>query len=156
RVTAFGRAPNLRVDADVEGGRIRVDGSSDLRDDGVAIDARIRGKNVPLAPLRSFLSDLGSGGDGLLSAELHYLRDPPRRGPPPGRVFVRRVAVRAPALEEPALAVRRAVADVEGIDLLARRISIGSLTLHDATLAARPDLAVPIPLLDGARVPSVA
>src|SRR5262249_31015089 len=57
RVTAFGCAPNLRVDAEVQGGRIRVDGSSDLRDDGVVVDARIGAKNVPLAPLR-FLSDL--------------------------------------------------------------------------------------------------
>ena len=157
RATAFGRAPNLRVDAAVEGGRIRVDGSSDLRDDGVVLDAHIRAKDVPLAPLRSFLPDLGwSGVGGRLSARLHYKRDPARRDLLTGRLIARRVAVRMPALVEPALAVRRAVADVDGIDLLARRVAIGSLTLHGATLAARPDLAVPIPLLDGARVSSAA
>jgi hypothetical protein len=152
RATAFGRAPNLRVDAAVEGGHLRVEGSSDLRADGVVLDARIRAKNVPLAPLRSYLSHLGwSGVNGRLSAQLHYRRDPARRDLLTGRVIARRVAVRVPALVEPALAVRRAVADVEGIDLLARRVTIASLTLHGATLTARPDLAVPIPLLDAGR-----
>jgi hypothetical protein len=157
RATAFGRAPNLRVDAAVKGGRIRVDGSSDLRADGVVLDAHIRAKDVPLAPLRSYLSDLGwSGVNGLVSARVHYKRDPGRRDLLTGRVVGRRVAVRSPALAEPALSIRRAVVEVEGIDLLARRVAIGSLTLHGATLAARPDLAVPIPLLDGARVASTA
>ena len=152
RATAFGRAPNLRVDAAVEGGHIRVEGSSDLRADGVVLDAHIRAKNVPLGPLRSYLSHLGwSGVGGRLSAQLHYRRDPARRDLLTGRVIARRVAVRVPALVEPALAVRRAVADVEGIDLLARRVTIASLTLHGATLTARPDLAVPIPLLDAGR-----
>src|SRR6185436_3636220 len=48
RPTVFGRAPNLHVDAVVDGGRIRIVGNSDLRDDGVAIDALVDAKDVPL------------------------------------------------------------------------------------------------------------
>jgi hypothetical protein len=158
RATAFGRAPNLRIDAAVEGGgRIRVDGSSDLRDHGAVLDTDIHAKDVPLAPLRALLPDLDwSGVGGLLSARLHYRRDPARRDLVTGRMIARRIAVHVPALVEPALVIHRAIADVEGIDLLARRVTIGSLTLHGATLAARPDLAAPIPLLAGARSSSAA
>jgi hypothetical protein len=56
-----------------------------------------------------------------------------------------------PALDEPALSIRRAIVEVEKVDLLARRVAIGSLTLDDTVLAARPDLMTPIPVLEGAR-----
>jgi hypothetical protein len=64
----------------VEGGRIRIDGSTDLRDDGVVIDAPIRVKGVRLDRLRPYLGDLGWTALGWrLSGRLHYQRDPGRR-----------------------------------------------------------------------------
>jgi hypothetical protein len=150
RASAFKRMPNLRIDALVEGGRIRIVGSSDLRDDGVVIDAVVRAKDVPLDRLRSYLPDLGwTGVAGRLSGRLHYQRDPERRDLLAGRVRMRRVGVRVAALDEPALAVRRVEADVDAIDLRHRRVAIRALMLHGARLAVRADLDAAIPLLDG-------
>jgi len=150
RASVFGRAPNLRIDAAVEGGRVRIDGTSDLRDDGVLVDTLIRVKDVPLARLQPYLAGLGwSTVTGRVSGQLHYNREPGRRELVTGRLQARRIAVQVPALDAPAFAVRRAVAEIDAIDLLQRRIAVGSLTLHGARLAARPDLAAPLPLLDG-------
>ncbi len=154
RVTAFGRAPNLRVDAVVDGGRLRVNGSSDLRSDGLVVDARVRAKAVPLARLRPYVADAGwSSLDGTLSGGLHYQRDPGRRDVLTGRLLVRGLAARVPGLDEPALAVPKAVVAIDAIDLAARRVAIGDVTLRGATLAARPELTAPLPILDRAHIP---
>ena len=84
-----------------------------------------------------------------MSGQLHYQREPGRRDLFTGRLQARRIAVSVPALDEPAFAVRRAVAEIDAIDLLQRRVAVGSLTLHGARLAVRPDLAAALPLLDG-------
>ena len=150
RASVFGRAPNLRVDALVEGGRIRIDGTSDLRDDGLLIDTLVRVKDVPLARLQPWVAGFGwTGVAGRVSGQLHYQRDPGRRDLLTGQLQARRIAVQVPALGEPAFAVRRAVAEIDGIDLLQRRVTVGALTLHGARLAVRPDLAAALPLLDG-------
>jgi hypothetical protein len=150
RVTAFGRAPNLRVDATVGGSRLLIAGSSDLRDDGVAIEAQVELKDVPLERLDAYRTALaGSSIAGQASGRLHYQRDPGRRDRLTGRLRIRHVAVHVPALTEPALAVRRVDADIDGIDLLQHRITIGNLMLYGACLAVRPSFAAPLPLLDG-------
>jgi len=152
RASAFGRAPNLRIDAVVEGGRIRIDGSSDLEDRGVVIDSLIRVKDVPIARLTPYLEGFGWSVAGRLSGQLHYQRDPGRRDLLTGRLRLRRIAAQVPALDEPAFAVRRAEVELDALDLLQRRVTVGSLTLHGARLALRPDLGAPIPLLDGVRL----
>lgn len=150
RATVFGRAPNLHLDVAVDGGRLRVDGTSDLRDDGVVVDALLRVKDVPLERLQGELPDLGwTSLTGRLSGQLHYQRDPGRRDLLSGRLRARRIAVAVPTFDGPALTVRRAEAEVDAIDLRQRRLAIGALTLHGARLAVRPDLAAPVPLLDG-------
>src|SRR5258707_14777791 len=120
----------------VEGGRIRIDGTSDLGDDGLLIDTLIGVKDVPLARLQPWVADLGwTGVSGRVSGQLHYQRDPGRRDLMTGRLQARRIAVSVPALDEPAFAVRRAVAEIDAIDLLQRRVAVGALTLHGARLA---------------------
>jgi len=157
RASAFGRVPNLRVDAVVGDGRLLIDGSSDIRDDGVAITARVHAKRLPLRPFAAyrpaFLSE--SPVAGRVSARLVYQRDPGRRDRLTGHMRGQRMRVRVPTLDTPALAVRRVDAEVAGIDLLQRRIAITSLTLRGADLAVRPDLMAPVPLFDGlARSPA--
>ncbi|HZR82686.1 MAG TPA: DUF748 domain-containing protein [Candidatus Binatia bacterium] len=150
RASAFRRAPNLRVDALVDGGRIRIDGNSDLRDDGVAIDALLRVKDVPLDRIYAARPDLGSTAvHGRLSGELHYQRDPGRRDLLTGRVRLRRAAVRVPGMEEAALAVRRVDVDVDAIDVRRRRVALGSLRLHGARLSLPAGLATDVPLVAG-------
>jgi hypothetical protein len=150
RPSAFRRAPNLHVDALVEGGRIRIDGSSDLRSEGVVVEARVRMTDVPLDRLEPPLAQLGwTAVDGRASAHLRYQREPGRRDLLTGRVRLRRVGVGVPTMEEPALAIRRVEAEVDAIDLRRRRVAIRSLMLHGARLAVRTDLAAAIPLLDG-------
>ncbi len=150
RVSAFLRAPNLRIDALVDGGRVRVDGNSDLRSDGVAIDALVRLKDVPLDRLRGYLPDLGwTRASGRVSGQLHYQRQPERRDLLMGRVNLRRVAVHVPTLDEPALAIRRVAAELDAIDLRHRRVAIDSLVLHGARLAVRAHPGGLVPLLDG-------
>jgi hypothetical protein len=155
RATAFGRAPNLRIDAAVDGGRVRIDGSSDVTDEGLVIDARVRARDVPLARLPSYVPDLGwSGVAGRVSGRLRYQRAPGRRDVLAGRLLGRAIAVHVPSLDEPALAIGKAVVDVGAIDLRARRVGIETLTLQGATLAARADLVMPIPLFEGIRRPA--
>ena len=150
RASAFKRAPNLRVDALVEGGRIRVDGSSDLRDQGVVVDAVVRVKDVPVNRLQSYLPDLGwTAIAGRLSGRLHYQRDPERRDLLDGRARVRRIEVHTPPSDRPAVTIREVDAEVDAIDLLHRRVAIRSLMLFGARLAVRADLEAAIPLLDG-------
>jgi hypothetical protein len=150
RASAFGRAPNLRIDALIDGGRVRVDGTSDLRDDGIVVDALLRVKDIPVAPLQRYLAGLGwSDVGGRVSGQLHYQRDPGRRDLLSGRLEARRIAIRVPDFDPPAFAVRRAVAELDAIDLAQRRVALASLTLHGARLAVRPDLAAPLPVLDG-------
>jgi len=150
RASAFGRAPNLRIDAMVEGGRIRIDGTSDLRADGVLIDTLVRIKDVPLARLQPYVAHLGwTGLDGRLSGQLRYKRDPGRRDLLSGRLQARRIRIDVPAHQGPALAVRRAEAEIDAIDLVQRRVAVGAASLHGARLAVRPDASAPLPLLDG-------
>lgn len=150
RASAFRQAPNLRVDALVEGGRIRIDGHTDLRDDGVAVDALVRMKDVPLDRVGSRLPNSGwSALDGLLSGHFHYQRDPGRRDLLKGDVRIRRVGVRVPAHDGPALAIRRMEVEVDAIDLRHRHLSVGSLMVHGARLAVRADVSAPVPLFDG-------
>jgi hypothetical protein len=150
RPSAFGRAPNLRVDASVDGGRLIVTGSSDLRADGVAIEARVDMKEVPLDRLAAYRpAPLQSSVAGQMSGRLHYQRDPGRRDRLTGRLRGRHITVHVAALGEPALAIRRVEAAVDRIDLLQGRVAIGTLMLYGARLAVRPDLAAPVPLLDG-------
>lgn len=139
RASAFGRVPNLQVDAVVRGGRIRVDGSYDVRDEGPVLDALIRAKDVPLAHLRPYLPDFGwTDLKGRASGQLRYQREPHRRDILTGRLMLRRVAIEVPGMEDAAVAVRKALVDIDRIDLLRRRVAIGSLTLHGPTVAARP------------------
>ncbi|MEW6272246.1 MAG: DUF748 domain-containing protein, partial [Thermodesulfobacteriota bacterium] len=150
RASAFKRAPNLHVDVLVEGGRIRIDGTSDLREDGVVVDALLRVKDVPLERLQEYLPGLGGRAlAGRLSGQLHYQRDPGRREVLSGSLRARRVTVRVPALDEPALAIRRVEAEVDAIDLRRRRVAVETLTLHGARLALRPEITAPVPLFDG-------
>jgi hypothetical protein len=150
RASAFRRAPNLRIDALVEGGRIQVVGHSDLRDDDVEIDARIQLKDLPLDRALPHLPDLGwSAVEGRLSGRLHYQRDPGRRDLLTGALHARRIALRVPTSEEPALTVRRVDAEVDAIDLRRRRLAIGSLRVHGGRLAIRADVADPVPLFGG-------
>ena len=157
RASAFVRAPNLRVDALVDGGRIRIEGSSDLRDDGVVIDAIVRATAVPLTELQPYLPDLGwTPVAGRLSGRLHYQRDPGRRDLLDGRVRVRRIRAGAPASGDPALAIRAAEAEVDAIDLRHRRVAIRALVLDGARLSVPVDLRSAISLLDGGAGASVA
>jgi len=150
RASAFGRAPNLRIDAMVEGGRIRIDGTSDVRDDGVLIDTLVRIKDVPLTRLQPYVANLGwTTFAGRLSGQLRYQRDPGRRDLLSGHLQARRVLIEVPSHEGAALAVRRIEADVDAIDLAQRRVAVETVSLHGARLAIRPDLAAPLPLLDG-------
>jgi hypothetical protein len=151
RASAFGRVPNLRVDAVAGDGRLFVDGSSDIRDDGVAVTARVYAKRLPLRPFVAHRAALVSETPvtGRVSARLQYQRDPGRRDRLTGRLRGRHLTVRVPTLDAPALAVRRAEAELVEIDLLQRRISTAAVALHGAALGIRPDLMAPVPLLDG-------
>jgi hypothetical protein len=150
RASAFGRAPNLHVDAAVAGGRLLIAGTTDLRDDGVAIEALIHLKDAPLDRFATYHPLLvGSSVAGRVSGRLQYQRDPGRRDRLTGRLRGRHMDVHVPSLAEPALAIRRIEAGIDGIDLLQHRVTIGTLTLHGARLAVRPDLVAPVPLLDG-------
>ncbi len=149
RASAFRRAPNLRVDALVDGGRIRVDGSSDLRDEGVVIDALVRVKDVPVDRLQPYLPDVGwTAVAGRLSGRLHYQRDPERRDLLTGRVRGRGIGMRTPAIEQSAVAIRKVEAEVDAIDLFHRRVAIRSLLLHGARLAVHADLDSALSWLD--------
>jgi hypothetical protein len=151
RASAFGRVPNLRVDALVGDGRVLVNGSSDIRDDGVAINARVHLKDVPVEPFTAYRPDFLSASriGGRVSARLSYQRDPGRRDRLAGQLRGRHMAVHVPTLVEPAaLAVRRLDAEIVGIDLRQQRVAIGTLTLRGVDLAVRPDLGAPFPLLD--------
>jgi hypothetical protein len=150
RASAFGRAPNLHVDAAVAGGRLLIAGTTDLRDDGVAIEALIHLKDAPLDRFATYRPLLvGSSVAGRVSGRLQYQRDPGRRDRLTGRLRGRHMDVHVPSLAEPALAIRRIEAGIDGIDLLQHRVTIGTLTLHGARLAVRPDLVAPVPLLHG-------
>src|SRR5262249_32870955 len=74
-------------------------------------------------------------------------REPRRRDLLRGRAILRRGSVRVASLADPALTVRRAIADVGAIDLLNRRITVRSVSLRGALLALQPDTATPIPVL---------
>jgi hypothetical protein len=156
RASAFGRVPNLRIDAVAGDGRLLIDGSSDIRDDGVAITARVHAKSLPLRTFASYRPALLADAPirGRVSAKLQYQRDPGRRDRLTGKLRGRRMRVRVPTLDTPALAVRRVDAEVAGIDLLQRRIVIATLTLRGAHLAVRSDLMAPIPLFDGLARPA--
>lgn len=150
RASVFGRAPNLRIDAVLDGGHIRVDGSSDMRDNGLVVNALLRAKDVPVSRLKRYLPDLGlTDVVGRLSGQLHYQRDPGRRDRASGRLSIRRLAVGVAEIEEPALTVRRTEIDVDAIDLQAARFVAESVTLHGARLAGRADLSGPLPLFAG-------
>lgn len=148
RATAFGKAPNLYVDALVGGGQLRVRGRYELRDDGLVLDAQMRVKNVPLAQAKPYVADLGwTDLAGQVSGQLRWQREPRRRDLLSGRVIVRRARVHVGALNEPALAIRRGIAEISAFDLLTRRLAIGLLTLRGTTLALQPDGSAPVPLL---------
>lgn len=150
RVSVFGRAPNLRIDAVLDGGRIRVDGSSDMRDNGLVVNALLRAKDVPVSRLKRYLPDLGlTDVVGRLSGQLHYQRDPGRRDRASGRLSIRRLGVGVAAIDEPALTVRRTEIDIDAIDLQARRVVAETVTLYGARLAGRADLSDPLPLFAG-------
>jgi hypothetical protein len=150
RASAFGRAPNLRIDAVLDGGRIRVDGSSDVGDNGFVVNALLRAKDVPVSRLKRFLPEAGlTDVVGRLSGQLHYQRDPGRRDRASGRLSIRRSAVGVAAIEEPALTVRRTEIVVDAIDLLGRRVIAESVTLHGARIAGRADVSDPLPLFAG-------
>jgi hypothetical protein len=148
QATVFGKSKNIRVDALVAGGQLRVRGHYELRDDGVLLDATLRLKDLPLEQAGSYVARFGwTGLAGRVSGNLHWQREPRRRDLLSGRIVVRRGNVQVAGLSEPALAARRTVVDVTAIDLLNRRISIGSLSLHGATIALRADAGAPIPLI---------
>jgi len=150
RVSAFGRAPNLRIDAVLDGGRIRVDGSSDVGDNGLVVNALLRARDVPVSRLKRFLPETGlTDVVGLLSGQLHYQRDPGRRDRASGRLSIRRFAVGVASIEESALTVRRTEIDVDAIDLLGGRVIADSVTLHGARIAGRADVSDPLPLFTG-------
>lgn len=157
RPTAFGKAPNLHVDALVGGGRLRVRGRCELRDDGLVLDAQVRLKDVPLAHATPYVAELGwTDLAGEVSGQLRWQREPRRRDLLTGRAAVRRVRVQSGALVEPALEIRRGMAEDAAIDLVTRRITIGLLTVSGATLALRADGGAAVPLLTTAFSPPAA
>jgi hypothetical protein len=101
RPTAFGKATNLRVDALVGGGRVHVRGRYERRSDGLALNALVRVKDVPLAPAASYVAELGwTDVSGRASGQLQWQREPRRRDLLSGRVVVRRGSVRVADLAE--------------------------------------------------------
>jgi hypothetical protein len=154
RATAFGRAPNLHVDALVGGGQLRVRGRYQLRDDGLVLDTQMRVKDLPLAQAKPYVADRGwTDLSGTVSGRLRWQREPRRRDLLSGRVVLRRGRIQVGGLAEPALAIRRGIADIGAIDLLSRRVAVQSLTLRGATLAVQPDGDALIPLLATTGVP---
>jgi hypothetical protein len=152
QATAFGKANNLRVDALVGGGRLRVHGRYQLREDGLVLDARVRMKDFPLAQASAHVANLGwTEVAGRASGQLRWQREPQRRDRLTGRVILRRASVRTAGLDEPAMRVRRIIADNATVDFRRRRIAVGSLMLDGATLAVDADLTAPIPLIAAVR-----
>ncbi len=155
RAAVFNKATNMKVDAAIGGGRVRFEGQYDLGEEGLAFDARAVIADVPLAQVLSRVAELG-GSDlsGLLSAKLRWQRDRRRLDRISGRVVVRDARADVADLDEPAFSARRGVAEIAAIDLARRKITIQALSLKGATLALRPDLAAPVPLLAAALAPS--
>jgi hypothetical protein len=148
RATAFGKAPNLHVDALVGGGHLRVHGRYELRADGLVLDAQMRIKDMPVAQAQAYVADRGwTDLSGQVSGLLRWQREPRRRDVLSGRLVLRHGRVYVGALAEPVLEIRRGRADISAIDLLTRRLAITSLTLRGARLGIRSDANAPIPLL---------
>lgn len=157
RATAFGKAPNLFVDALVGGGQLRVRGRYELRDDGLVLDAQMRVKNIPLAQAKPYVANLGwSDVAGQVSGQLRWQREPRRRDLLTGRAVLRRASAHVSGLTDPALTIRRAIAEISAFDFVTRRMVIRSLALRGTTLALRPDASAPLPLLTTAVAPTAS
>lgn len=157
RTAVFGKATNMSVDATIGGGRLRFEGHYALREEGLSFDARAVVTDVPLAQLLSRVGERGfTDLSGILSAKLRWRRDPHRIDELSGRAVVRDVRATVAGLDEPAFAARRAVAEISEVDLARRQITVQALSLKGATLALRPDIAAPVPLIAAALAATTA
>lgn len=141
RTSVLGAATNLRLRTQFEGGTIEGEGHYSLRDEGLAVIADFRAKDVPVERVLEYIPELGlEVGSGRLAAEMRYVLEPERRSRLSGWARVRDGAFGGTS-EKPAIRVRNALADIDALDFRQRRLHVGSLVLRGAEIHAEPGLA---------------
>ncbi len=144
----YGGPSRLRLAAEIGRGSLRVDARVALVPEGVSVDADVKAKRLPLRRLRVYIPRVGwSDLHGELAAALETRFESGHRTEVSGTVILQDMAVRVPALEEPALAWRRLRVRVHPLDVLAQRVAIESVDLDGATLVIRPRGGDLLPLL---------
>lgn len=143
----YGEPARLALAVQVDRGRLRLDARIGLREDGVAVDATLSARRLPLHRVRLYVPGVGwSDLRGELGAGLRYRRDPGVRDALDGVVVLRDVTVQVPDLEGPALAWRRFAVHLSPVDLAGRRVAVAAMTLDGAALVVRPRGGAALPV----------
>ncbi len=145
----------VHLEVSAEGAKVAVDGNVRRDGDRIDVDAIVEVSNLSLARPRVYLPDLGwrrLGGE--LDARIHYVHKTGETQKVDGRVGVRALTTHVPSLEEPALSISSLDIEITELDLLARRIALGQVTLKEAKLLFDPVNPFRLPMLPKGLPPS--
>lgn len=145
----YGEPSRTHVEVGIDNGFLQVDSEVTVRDDGLGVDSSIKLSHLPLRRWRVYIPRVGwSELRGDLSANLRHRID--TTGAPHdvrGTVSLRDVTVRVPGIEDPALAWKRLIVEVESLDLAEQRAAVAKVDLDGLLVLARTQDPEPLPLL---------
>lgn len=139
---------DVHLEVSAEGASIEVEGRVVRRGDALDVDATVEASKLPLGRARVYLPDLGwnqLGGE--LDARLHYVHQTDTKQTLDGEVAMRDLRVVVPALADPAFGMKELEVEIEELDLLARRLALGDVSVAGLRLYFDPKDPAKLPLL---------
>jgi hypothetical protein len=144
----YGEPGRLRLYVKSEGGVVRVDSRLAAREEGFALDTRVKAYGIPLRRARFYVPGIGwSELGGKLDTVVDHALAPGGRNEVRGIVRLRNVAIRVPDLTQAALGVDRFAVRVGPVDLAAHRATVTHVDLAGASVVVDLQGGEVLPLL---------
>jgi hypothetical protein len=143
-----GEPAHVELTARIDGVPFLLDASVGRRNGGFDLRAKIESKGLILRPARFYIPGTGwSELQGLLDVSLNYRLETDTHNELRGRLALRDLMIEVPGLDRPALRWRSLAAELDQIDLLARRATLKSVDLDGASLVLRLQESPILPLM---------
>ena len=145
----YGQPAHASIEMKIDEGVLKIDSTATMREDGIAAETLIAAQRLPLRRSRVYIPKVGwSDLRGTVSVDVtHRIDTNGSRHDLRGTVGLQDVTVHVPGFEETALAWRNLSVQVDPVDLVAQRVTVGRIALDGLSLPVRTGGKEPFPVL---------
>jgi hypothetical protein len=145
----YGQPAHASIEMKIDEGVLKIDSTATMREDGIAAETLIVAQQLPLRRSRVYIPKVGwSDLRGTVSIDLtHRIDTNGSRHDLRGTVGLQDLTVHVPGFEDTALAWRSLSVQIDPVDLVAQRVTVGRIALDGLSLPVRTGGKEPLPVL---------